>query len=202
MVAQPQTMGVADFMAMPDDGNRHEYVRGEIRSMPPPKGRHGVIETRISMRIAKHLLERAGDFGWLPEHGIDAHDRLVGLVAGGEFGIEFALPDDPHQIRGADCVYIPPEQLAELGWDGTSYFPAVPWLVVEVISPSDSALDVAERVQDYLTGGARRVWCVYPPRRTIHIHAPDGPTRVLRSDEILVDEELLPGFSVPVALLV
>jgi Uma2 family endonuclease len=190
-------MSVEDFLALPDDGNRHEFVRGEVRGMPPPKGKHGKIESKLIALIDRYLGDRAHALGWTPEQGVDACDRLVGFVAGGEFGMQYALPDDAHQIRGADGVYVPPDQYAQVAWDDHAYFPAVPLLVIEIISPSEDAADVAEKVQDYLQGGARRVWCVYPQRRTIHVHSVDGPTRVLRHADTLVDEDLLPGFSLP-----
>jgi Uma2 family endonuclease len=201
MVAIPRTVSVADFMALPDDGNLHEFVRGEIRSMPPPKGQHGVLEGFLAGELGRYLHDRALALGWHPDEGLAARNRLVGITACGEFGIAFSLPDDPHQIRGADCVYMPAEQLAEAAWDGDTYFPAVPWLVIEIISPTDLAADVAERVQDYLAGGARRVWCVYPKQSQVHVHAVDGPTRVLRAADALVDDALLPGFSLPVSSL-
>jgi len=186
-------------MGLPDDGNLHEFVRGEMRSMPPPKGQHGVLEAIFQEMIGRYLSDRALALGWQFEQGFQARHRLVGLVAGGEFGIHFSLPDDQNQIRGADCVYVPPEQYAAVAWDGTGYFPAVPWLVIEVISPSDTAADVAERVQDYLAGGAHRVWCVYPQKQTIHVYTADGLIRFLHKSETLVDEDLLPGFSLPLA---
>jgi Uma2 family endonuclease len=201
MVAEPRTASVADFMAMPDDGDRHEYVRGGIRSMPPPKGRHGVLAGYLHEEIAHYLHDRALALGWHAEDGFVAKDRLVGFTARGEFGFKFSLPDDPDQIRGSDCVYVPAEQLAEVAWDEDEYFPAVPWLLVEVISSSDLAADVDERVQDYLAGAAQQIWCVYPSRYRVHVHIAGGPTRVLRRTDTLAYEDLLPGFSLPVARL-
>jgi Uma2 family endonuclease len=122
------------------------------------------------------------------------------MAGTGEVGLQFAVPDDPSMVRGADLVYIPPEQLARTAWDGQDYFPGVPALVVEVISETDRAGAVAEKVQDYLAGGGQRVWCVYPDQRAIHIHAPDAPTRVVRGDDILTDD-LLPGFALPLNLI-
>lgn len=197
MVAQPRPMSLAEFMALPDDGNRHEFVRGEVRVMPPPKGKHGRIEIALSSAIDRYLDDRARTLGWEPEHGLDARDQLVGFMAGGEFGMQFSLPDDPSQIRGADVVYVPAEQYARVEWDEREYFPAVPHLVIEVISPSAKAVHVDEKVQDYLAGGAHRVWCVYPQLRSVHIHDADAPTRVIRWDDSLTDDELLPGFALP-----
>jgi Uma2 family endonuclease len=199
MSAVPRTTGIEEFLAMPEDGNRHEFVRGEVRSMPPPSGVHGKIEAILQRLIGSYLDDRARALGWQLEHGFGAQDRLVGFLAGGEFGLQFSLPDDPNQIRGADCVYVPAEQWAQVNWDGQGYFPAVPWLVIEVISPSDSAADIAEKVQDYLAGGARSVWCVYPQKRTIHVYSEDAPPRFLLKTATLTDDDILPGFAAPLA---
>lgn len=199
MVAQPRPMTVAEFLALPDDGHRHEFVRGQVLSMPPPKGSHGRIEFRVAKAIDRYLDQQAIARGWDPNDDPDARDRLVGFTAVGEFGMEFTLPDDPHQIRGADVAYVPAEQLARSGWDGRSYFPEVSRLAIEIISSSETAANVSEKVQDYLAGGARRVWCVYPEKHTVHVHDAGAPTRVLRRDAALTDEELLPGFVLPLA---
>ena len=66
-----------------------------------------------------------------------------------------------------------------------------------MISPAETTTVVGEKVQDYLAGGAHRVWCVYPLLRTVHIHDADAPTRVVRWDGTLTDEELLPGLDRP-----
>jgi Uma2 family endonuclease len=197
MVAEPRHHTFEEFLALPDDGNLHEYVRGAIRAMPPPNGMHGVLESAFLSLIDRYLESRALHLGWDPEQGLEARRKLVGFVAGGEFGMQFSLPDDPQQIRGADGVYVPAEQLALAGWDEEGYFPGVAALVIEVISPSESAADVNEKVQDYLSGGARRVWCVYPSRCTVHVHDAEAPTRVLRHGDTLTDDDLLPGFALP-----
>lgn len=200
MVAQRERVSVAEFMALPDDGNRHELVRGEIRVMPPPKGEHGFVETAMTEAIGRYLYDRAISLGWELRQGIGARNRLVGRV-GGELGLRFAVPDDPSMIRGADGVYIPPQQLAAVPWDGREYLPAVLALVIEVISASDRADQVNEKVQDYLDGGARRVWLVYPEQRRVHIHDAHAPTRVVRGESSLTDDELLPGFVLPLNLV-
>ncbi len=201
MVAQVKRMSLAEFMALPNDGDRHELVRGEVRVMPPPKGEHGLIETALTSAIDRYLDDKARGLGWAPRQGIAARDALVGFVAGGEFGMQFAVPDDPRQVRGADGAYVPAAQLAAVAWPDGEYFPAVPALVIEVVSSTDRADDVAEKVQDYLAGGARRVWCVYPKRRTVQIYDADGPMRFVGGDADLADEELLPGFALPLTMV-
>ncbi len=201
MVAQQKRISVDAFMALPDDGNRHELVRGELRTMPPSKGEHGFVEVALLAAIDRYLYDRARALGWEPQHGLTARNTLVGRLGGGELWMQFAVPDDPHMIRGADGAYIPPEQLARVSWNGQGYFPDVPALVIEVISGTDRASDVNEKVQDYLAGGARQVLCVYPEHGTVHVHDADRATRVVRSDEDLADITVLPGFAVPLNLI-
>jgi Uma2 family endonuclease len=200
MVTQARRIAIEEFLALPDDGNRHELVRGEARIMPPPKGRHGFVEAAISAAIDRYLEDRARSLGWEARQGLGARNALVGRVGSGEVGLQFAVPDDAVMVRGADIVFIPPEQLARVGWDGEGYFPAVPALVIEVISETDRAGAVAEKVQDYLAGGGQRVWCVYPDRHAIHIHDAAAPTRVVYGDDVATDP-LLPGFSLPLNLI-
>ncbi len=192
---------LAEFLALPNDENMHEFVRGEIRVSPIPKGSHGWIESIINGEIYAYLTNRARDLGWLPEQGLAVRSWLVGVVASGEFGIHFTLPDDPDQVRGVDVADIPAEQYVRTGWDHCGYFPAVPSLVVEVISPSDEKADIEEKRRDYLAGGAQRMWTVYPSRDEVHIHDPHAPTRALRLDDTLTDEELLPSFALPLRLI-
>jgi len=200
VITHPITMTVAAFDALPGDGHRHELVRGELRVMPPPKGVHGVIEAAIMGEISHYLRERAAALGWTPAVGRAARDALVGCMGVGEVGLRFALPEDAHQTRGADGVYIPPEQLAQVAWPTGEYFPAVPALVVEVVSASHRAA-IAEKVRDYLAGGARRVWVFYPEHAVVHVHEATAPTRVAQGHAVLTDEDLLPGFTLPLSLI-
>jgi Uma2 family endonuclease len=201
MVAQAAKVSVASFLALPADGNRHELVRGEVRAMLPPKGSHGFVETALLARLDRYLDDQALARGWDLSQGLDARSPLVGFVAGGKFGMQYALPDDPAQIRAADGVYVSAAQAAEVMWQGTEYFPAVPVLVIEIVSLSERTVDVAEKVQDYLAGGARRVWCVYSERRFVQIYAADAPPRIVRGEESLTEPEQLPGFALPLRLI-
>ncbi len=193
-------VSVAEFEQLPDDGNRHELVRGEVQTMPPSKGEHGFTESAVMEAVGRWLYDRARALGWEPKQGLSARNKLVGRTGSGEVGLHFATPDDPDMIRGADGVFIPPDQLAAVAWDGVGYFPAVPALVVEIVSHNDRAGAVAEKVRDYLAGGGQHVWCVYPEDRAVHIHAAAAPVRIVSGDETLTDD-LLPDFSLPLTLI-
>ena len=116
--------------------------------------------------------------------------------------MRFSLPDDPDQVRGADVLYLTPEQVARHeAAIATGYIPEVPALVAEVISPSDRRRDVDEKVADYLAGGAHLVWLLRPSTRSVEVHRPDAEPRTIGPDGVLDGGEVLPGFSVPVRRL-
>jgi len=176
-----------DLMALPEDGDRHELVRGEIRVTPPPKGSHGGVESALNQVIAPYLYSRAMDLGWRAEQGRLAWVRLVGYLAVGEAGMRFSLPDDADQIRAADLLYLPPAQFAH----------AEAALRAEVVSRTDRPAEVAEKVADYLAGGARLVWLLDPRMRTVTVHSPDEEPHTIDMGSFLDGGAVLPGFAVP-----
>ena len=76
---------------------------------------------------------------------------------------------------------------------------AVPELVIEVGSPSDKAADVQRKVRRYLQVGVDLVWVVYPDTREVHVFRQDGTSGTIRPPQSLDGENILPGFSHPVA---
>ena len=185
------------LLDQPDDGMLHELVRGEILRMPPPKSEHGRVELALASAIDRYLYARAASLGWEPSQGRDARDRLVGYPASGEAGMRFSLPDDPDQVRGADLLYLSPERYAALAESlRDEYIPLVPDLVAEVINPSESAAYSNEKVTDYLAGGARLVWQLFPRRQTVRVWRADGTTQSISRDGVLDGGEVLPGFTV------
>ena len=197
-----QRMTFEDLDSLPDDETLHELVRGEIVSMPPPQGDHGQLEFRLARFIERHLDAVAQAVGWDVSQGENRRDLLVGMVAGGEVGVRFHLMDDPDQTRGMDLCYLSPDQVARYrASGGKGYFSEVPLLVSEVISPSEKAAYMEQKVADYLAGGAQLVWLLFPTLRTVRVYRADGTTTVVHADGTLSGEQILPGFAVPVAHL-
>lgn len=197
-----QRLTFADLMAQPDDGYLYELVRGEILRMPPPKGDHGDVEAALVEAVGHYLRDRARALGWQPRHGRAARSRLVGYLASGEAGIRFSLPDDPDQTRGVDMLYLSVEQFRRLeAYMRQEYIPEVPALVAEVISPSETTTYSNEKVTDYLAGGAKLVWQLFPKTRSVRVFAADGSTWVVPSDGTLGGGDVLPGFEVLMAEL-
>jgi Uma2 family endonuclease len=52
----------------------------------------------------------------------------------------------------------------------------IPDLAVEVVSPSNTADYVQEKVGEYFHGGVRQVWVVYPRQQTVYLYT--SPTQI------------------------
>jgi Uma2 family endonuclease len=154
-----------------------ELVRGEVRELMPPGGKHGSYTQKISVRLTNYV--------W---------DHRLGEVFAAETG--FLLARDPDTVRGADVSFVAASRLPDPLPDG--WIPTIPDLVVEVVSTWDTKKGVREKAQDWLDAGVRLLWIVYPNARTVHVYRPGGEVRVLSEDDVLDGEEVVPGFSLPV----
>lgn len=57
MATATRPITIAEFARLPEpsDGSRLELVRGTVIVMPPPKGRHGIICSRIAWLLMNHV---------------------------------------------------------------------------------------------------------------------------------------------------
>jgi Uma2 family endonuclease len=67
-----------------------------------------------------------------------------------------------------------------------------------VLSPSDTASGIEEKLDDYAAAGTAVVVVVDPVRRSVMVVPTDGPVRHLHEGDMLELGEVLPGFSMPV----
>ena len=120
-----------------------------------------------------------------------------GLVLGGEAGVY--TRHDPDTVRGADALFISHERYARCG--PLTFLDVAPELVVEISSSDNSPGEVARKVEEYLSIGVDRVWVVSLRRRTVQIHRTGAEPETLGIGDTLRDEEILPGFSLPLSEL-
>ncbi|MEP7352573.1 MAG: Uma2 family endonuclease [Acidobacteriota bacterium] len=152
-----QLMTFAEFEQLPDPrGGKYELRHGELIFMAPPKQGHRRIERSI-----EGLLTSAAGPAW---------------VAVAELGFQ---PEREHEYRIADVALV-----SQLRWDAADpngYYQGSPDLVIEVLSPSNTASEMADRRDLCLRTGAREFWLVDPDRRTVDVSTPDGHTLTHRS---------------------
>jgi Uma2 family endonuclease len=177
-IAKGRRITVAEFETHPSD-KWSELVRGEVRLNPPPATAHGMVSLNIASRLKVHVAPR----------------KLGAVFADGS---GFELPRLDATVRGPDVAFVRREQLPP-GGIGRGWLNVAPDLVVEVLSPSESASDVEEKVADYLTAGTRLMWVVDPEKRRVTIYAATAPTRWLGVDDTIDGSDVLPQFTASVA---
>jgi Uma2 family endonuclease len=168
-----------DLIKMPDTGLRYELVEGELRTMTPTGGAHGVV--------AGNLL------GVLFQH-VQAHalGKLFTEATG------FQLKRNPDTVRCPDVGFVRADRLPPEGI-GPGFLQLAPDLAVEVVSPSDTVSELGEKVDEYAAAGVRVVWIVDPANRTVTIHETGRSVRILREGDVLDGGDVVPGFRYEVA---
>jgi Uma2 family endonuclease len=73
-------------------------------------------------------------------------------------------------------------------WDQTAdddYFRGVPAIVIEVLSPSNSASEMLEREEICLRYGGREFWLVDPARESVKVIRADGQSSVHHAGSVI-----------------
>lgn len=160
----------------PPDG-RWELIAGELVAMTPAGGEHGEIGSGMVARL------------WLHNRGC-----RLGKVYGADTGFVLA----PNVILVPDAAFVRMDRLPAEE-DQRRWLRLAPDLVVEVVSPTDRAADVAAKVARYLDAGVTLLWVLHPRTRAVTLHAADRSEQTLREGDELDGGEVLPGFRVAVA---
>jgi Uma2 family endonuclease len=178
--AEGMLMSPEEFLVYPmDDEVQGELVRGELRVTPAPGAPHGRIATNLTLLLAAHV-----------------HGRNLGWVYADSVG--YQLIDLPRTVRRPDVSFVRADRLPPEGV-GPGFLKLAPDLVVEVLSPSETASELEEKLDDYRACGTPLIWVVDPARRTVMIIASDAPPRWVREGDSLDGGAILPEFSCAVA---
>jgi Uma2 family endonuclease len=113
-------------------------------------------------------------------------------------GVGYELVRFPHTVRVPDASFVRSDRLPAGGLR-PGLFKLAPDLAIEVLSPSERASDIEEKLHDYLNAGTALVWIADPVRCTIMIVSVDAPVRWLSDGDTLDGEAVIPRFSCPVA---
>src|ERR1051326_2027008 len=161
---------IEDMLRMPKDGRKYELVDGEIL-VSPAGMRHSEIAARITYILATFL-----------------EKSPLGKVYSDNVGI--ILPD--RNLRSPDVTFVRIEKLPG-GKSPKSFGELVPDLTVEVLSPSDSLMQVGRKIGEFLECGVPIVWLVDPDRETVTIYRSLSQTEQLGSEDTITADPVLPG---------
>ena len=124
--------------------------------------------------------------------------RGLGRVLTGEVGVYTRR--NPDTIRGADVVFVSTERY-ERRTVALTFLDVAPELVVEVLATRDTVTDVADKLSEYFAAGVRLVWVIDPRARRVYAHRSVADVREAGEADSLSGDDVLVGFSAPVAAL-
>lgn len=158
----------------------YEMVYGQKKEKPPM----GMLENWIVGTL----------FFWLDSY---VRSRRLGKVIAETL---FVLDASLQLQRRPDLAFVsrtrwPKPPMRTNAWD------VVPDLAVEVISPTNTADAVVEKIEEYFAAGVHLVWVIYGELQRIYVYESPKSVTILDSGDILEGGETIPGFSLPVATL-
>ena len=167
-------MTLEEFLQNDIEG--YEYVKGELIPMPAASLLHGGISVRVIRYLDSHV-----------------YQNQLGEVYTAETSFRVG-----ERVMKPDVAFVSASRVPE---DNTKGCPIPPDLAVEVISPTDILWNVSEKVQAYLEGGTRMVWVIDPVLKTVSVFYPDKDFKIYKFEDTLTGEDIVEGFSCPVAQL-
>jgi Uma2 family endonuclease len=153
------------------DDRRYELVDGELREK-----KVGAKALFVATRICELL---NGKF--YPQYAFAAVEIMIYCFARKRHG------------RKPDVVFVRLDRLSggEIP-DGDLFI--APDMVVEVLSPGNTSMELDEKLNEYLAAGVPLVWIVNPETQTIRAFRNDGTTQLHGLTDVIENEPLLPGF--------
>jgi len=157
------------------DGKQYELINGKLREKAV-----GFWELFIAIRIAERLNAQ-----FYPREGAASVEVPVYCFT------------EPNHGRKPDVIFLRNDRFPG------NQIPAgdvhvAPDLVVEVISPANSGIELDVKLGEYLAAGVPMVWIVNPSARTIRVYRNDATTRLFRAPDVIENEPLLPGLRLTV----
>ena len=163
-------------VASDDDEVLYEIIDGQRIGLPPM--------SVLSVWIASQLLTYIGTYGRTQDLGRVLSEAL------------FHLPLPADRNRRPDLAFVSYQRWAknrplpplDNAWN------VLPNLVVEVVSPTDRAEDLLQKVAEYLGAGVTVVWVIYPRCQQVYVYESSTNVRALTRADELDGGTVLPGF--------
>lgn len=168
-------LSYADYVALPDDGRRHEILDGRHAVTPAPSVGHQRVLTRLLHRLLVYL---------------EAHP--VGEVLPAPCDVRLSV----HDVVQPDLVFVSRGRAAIVGERSLR---GAPDLVVEVASASTRERDRHTKREIYERHGVSEYWLVDPAALAVAVYRRgEGGFGLPEEVEDVLTSPLLPGFTVEV----
>lgn len=175
----PKVWTDEEFMALPEDG-RYELVNGELVNMGNSGMEHGEIGSFLGGSLSLYV-----------------RSNKLGRVC--DSSTAFTLKSGNR--RSPDVSFVAKERLQGIRRLPRGYFQGSPDLAVEILSPSNTVEEIHDKIVEYFESETRLVWVIHPDEQYVLVYHSPSPDRLLRLNDVLDGEAVIPGFSLAIAEL-
>ena len=149
-----------------------------------------------------------GEHPWLADEILAnlrpfVRDRGLGIALSAPYDV--LIQREPLRVRQPDVLVVNAELTGiarPSDLVGRRFLESPPLLVVEVLSPSNTRRDMAEKLADYRSIGVLECWLVNFPARTVEVlrlSADAAVTIAVYGMADTLQSQVLPGFALPIA---
>ena len=156
---------------------RYELVNGEPKEKEPGGMEHSYIAVTLGCEIGNY-----------------AHSQKLGIAL--ESSASYRMSGG--NIRKPSVSFVSQERIIQ-NRPSFTVFEGAPDLAVEVISPTDIWWEIMQKLDEYFSSGCRLVWLISPLDQRVLVYRHDQRSQILELGDLLEGEEVVPGFSMPVA---
>lgn len=170
-----------EFMALNRDGHRYEIVDGELIDMGNSGAKHGYIAIILSSALFSVVM-----------------DQKLGAL----FDSSTAFKMKNGNKRAPDISFFAKERLKGLDDLPAGLLDGAPDLAIEILSPNNTVEEIDNKLTEFFDNGARLVWVINPNQHHVLVYrTAQEPDRLLKLGDALEGEDVVPGFTLPIATL-
>lgn len=169
----PMTAEQFDAMPAVEDGLRYELLDGELIEVSAASWKHNVIAAFLMTFLNGFLLRNP-----------------IAVVAQNS---EFAI--GRHRLQ-PDVAILSKDKSDRVG-EGRTPIRELPGIAVEIVSPSESAVELERKIAVYLEGGVKEIWAIYSATEHLFVHTKSGAK--LFDRDAVIETPILPGWSLKVS---
>jgi len=174
-MATTTLMSFAEFERFDQGPDEIELLKGELIRMPPPEREHMIICHRF-YDLLKPAVERLRQ----------ANPAL-------KLGVVYI--EQGYRFQGEPASWLRPDvSLTHPDQPFGRFYIGAPLIAFEIVSPSDTAPHLDEKVSQYLANGAAEVWLIYPTQRHAWVYDGSGAAR---QETRVIHTRLLPSIEIP-----
>ena len=156
----------------------YEILKGTLHERKTVGGLHGRIGYGVGFSVGLHVIS-----------------NRLGRLYTSDSG--FVIENDPLSVLRPDVAFVRAERIYP-GLEERGFMAIVPDLEVEVLSPGDRSIDIANKIERYRRAGVPILWVVDPQTRSVAVYTLSHQPVTLHEGDELDGGEILPEFRLPV----